>query len=263
VPSARWHRALVRRFAAASSCRGLVAISEALRRDLVAEQLVPEHAPLVVAHDACAAAFGRAPRAELATPPRIGYVGNLYHGRGVELVTELARRMPACRFELIGGSEADLARIRGLGQPANVVLHGFVPPARLADMYAELDILLLPYPRSGVRGPTSGSDTSRWASPMKMFEYMASGVPMVASDLPVLGEVLGDGVNTLIAPADDAGAWQRALERLLGDPALRLRLATQAQQELRRDYTWQARAERIMRELGLEPPAQPFGAKAG
>ncbi|TMQ17607.1 MAG: glycosyltransferase family 4 protein [Deltaproteobacteria bacterium] len=250
VPAGGWQRVL-RRFAAAPACRGLVAISEALRRDLDAAGLL--RVPVVVAHDACDAALGRPPRGELGAPPRIGYVGNLYRGRGVELVLALAGRMPRCRFELVGGSEADLARIRGDGVPANVVLHGFVPPARLAEFYAGFDVLLLPHPRSGVRGATGGADISRWTSPMKMFEYMASGAPIVASDLPVLGEVLGDGVNALIAPAGDAAAWQQAIERLLGDAALRVRLATRAQADLRRDHTWAARAERVLRGLGLEP----------
>src|SRR5207302_150909 len=126
--------------------------------------------PHVVAHDSCDAAFGRAPRAELGAPPRLGYVGNLYRGRGVELVFELARRMPACRFELVGGNDADLARVRGEGVPDNVVLHGFVPPARLSARYAQLDVLLMPFPRQGIRA-MGASDTSRWCSPMKMFEY--------------------------------------------------------------------------------------------
>jgi glycosyltransferase involved in cell wall biosynthesis len=264
LPPVRWQRELLRRFTAAAACRGVVAISEALQRDLAAERLVPAQLPSAVAHDACRAAFGRPPRASLGAPPRIGYVGNLYRGRGVELVIELAHRMPGCRFELIGGSEADLARIRDAGLPGNAVLHGFVPPARLAQAYAGLDILLLPHPRSGVRGATAASDISRWTSPMKMFEYMASGVPMIASDLPVLGEVLRDGENALIAPAGDAAAWQRSLERLLEDAALRLRIATEAQQALRKDYTWDARAERVMRELGLEPaPHQPRDVRAG
>jgi glycosyltransferase involved in cell wall biosynthesis len=262
VPLPRWQRALMRWVVAAPSCRGVVAISEALRRDLGAEGLVPARVPTVVAHDSCDAAFGGAPRTALGAPPRIGYVGNLYRGRGVELVTTLARRMPACRFELIGGSEADLARIRGEGLPGNVVLHGFVPPAQLAERYAGLDVLLLPHPRSGVRGATGASDISRWTSPMKMFEYMASGVPMIASDLPVLGEVLADGVNALIAPAEDAPAWQRAIERLLEDAALRVGIATRAQHDLRRDHTWQARAERVMHGLGLEPAAEPARREA-
>jgi glycosyltransferase involved in cell wall biosynthesis len=260
VPSAPWQRALLRRFVAAPSCRGVVAISEALREDLAREGLVPATVATVVAHDACDAAFGRAPRAELAAPPRVGYVGNLYRGRGVELVLELARRMPACRFELICGNDADLARVRALGIDLgvgdNLVLHGFVPPARLGELYAGLDVVLMPFPREGVRA-MGASDTSRWCSPMKMFEYMASGVPMVSSDLPVLGEVLADGVNALIAPAGDAAAWQAAIERLLGDAALRVRLATRAQQDLRREHTWTARAERVMVGLRLESPSAP------
>ena len=260
LPAAPWQRAVMRRVLAAPACRGVVAISEALRRDVAAAGLVPARVPAVVAHDSCDAAFGRAPRAALGTPPRIGYVGNLYPGRGIELVTDLARRMPGCRFELVGGSERDLARLRGDGLGANVVLHGFVPPARLAEVYAGLDVLLLPHPRSGVRGATGGSDISRWTSPMKMFEYMASGVPMVASDLPVLGEVLADGVNALIAAAGDVAAWQRTIERVLGDAGLRVRVAARAQDDLRRDYTWQARARRVMEGLGLE--AQLPGAPA-
>jgi glycosyltransferase involved in cell wall biosynthesis len=96
-----------------------------------------------------------------------------------------------------------------------------------------------------------------------MFEYMASGVPMVASDLPVLQEVLVDGDNALIAPAGDAAAWQAAIERLLGDAALRTRLAARAQDDLRREHTWAARAERVMTGLGLEPagPATARGSR--
>lgn len=253
VHDERWQRALMRRFVRSRTCRGVIAISEALRADLAADDLLPRHAPVVVAHDSCEAAFGRAPREALASPPRIGYVGNLYRGRGIELVIELARRMPDCQFELVGGSEADIARIRGERPPANIVLHGFVAPAMLAEVYAGMDVMLMPHPHSGVVGATGKSDISRWTSPMKMFEYMASGVPMIASDLPVLGEVLGHGVNAVIARAGDADAWQQALTRLLADPALRVKIATRAQQDLRRDYTWQARAARVMIGLGLEP----------
>jgi glycosyltransferase involved in cell wall biosynthesis len=254
VPTRPWQRALLRRTISSRACRGVVSISEALRRDLLDEGIVPASAPHVVAHDACdPARIGRAPRAAISTPPRIGYVGNLYRGRGVELIVELARRMPDRRFELVGGSDDDVARVRADGVPANLVLHGFVAPARLGEVYAALDMLLMPFPREGVRA-IGGSDTSRWCSPMKMFEYMASGVPMISSDLPVLGEVLHDGENALVAPAADAAAWQAAIERLCADPALRVRLATRAQEDLRRDYTWSARAARVMQGLGLEDP---------
>src|SRR5882724_6090839 len=82
VPQHPRLRALTRRIAHHRALRGLVVISDALRRDLVAAELVPRHAPVVVAHDAAdPPASGMRPL-DLARPrgprPRIGYVGNLY-----------------------------------------------------------------------------------------------------------------------------------------------------------------------------------------
>jgi glycosyltransferase involved in cell wall biosynthesis len=253
VPPGPRLRALIRRIAGHASLRGLVVISEALRRDLIAEQLVPRTAPIVVAHDAADPPGPVAVAAAVSTPrarrPRIGYVGNLYRGRGVELIVEVAARLPAYDFELIGGSEADLATWRARALPPNVVLAGFVRPADLGERYRDLDVVLMPYARSGVGVASGASDTSRWCSPMKMFEYMATGVPIVSSDLPVLGEVLRHDHNALIAPAGDAGAWQHAIERLVTDPALARRIAHQAHADLVRHHTWDSRVRTIFAEL--------------
>jgi glycosyltransferase involved in cell wall biosynthesis len=262
MPTHPLHVAAWRRFVSRPSFRGLVAISDALRRDIVAAGLAPPAAPVVVAHDAASVGLGRAPRRALGAPPRIGYVGSLYPGRGVEIVLDLARRMPDVCFDVVGGSERDLARWKAMAMPANLQLHGFQPPARLATFYATFDVVLLPHPRHGVTGATGTEDISRWTSPMKMFEYMASGVPLIASDLPVLQEVLTDGQNAVIAPAGDAAAWEQALRRLLGDDELRVRLATAAQRDLQREYTWDARSRSVLTGLGYEAPAAGSAAAA-
>ena len=242
-------RALVRWIVRHRSLRGLVAVSEALRRDLVADALVPSRAPVIVAHDA-ADTPGPVTLASGATGrPRVGYVGNLYPGRGIELILELAARLPGLDFELVGGSERDLALWRARGLPPNATLAGFVRPAELAERYRRFSVVLMPYPRSGIAVASGPHDTSRWCSPMKMFEYMAAGVPIVSSDLPVLGEVLRHERNALIAPADDVAAWQGAVERLVGDPALARRLAQQAHADLVRDHTWDTRVRRIFDQL--------------
>ncbi len=249
IPAAPLLRRLWRSLAASPRLRRLVVISQALARDVAAAGLAPRHGSLVIAHDAAEAPPAEPARRPAGQPPRIGYVGSLYPGRGIELIVELARRMPALRFELVGGTEADLARWRPQ-VPANVTLHGFVPPGQLAARYAELDILLMPYAHTGVGGPLAATDTSRWCSPMKMFEYMASGAPIIASDLPVLGEVLLDEHNALIAPAGEVAAWQRAIERLVAEPETRQWLAGNALRDLRRHYTWDARVERVLANLG-------------
>jgi glycosyltransferase involved in cell wall biosynthesis len=207
---------------------------------------------VIVAHSPANAIPGATPRVVPGTPVRVGYIGSMYPGRGVDLVIRLAAKMPAHRFELVGGSEDELARLRGEVRSANVTFHGFLPPAKLPALTRELDVLLMPYPHAGVHGPTRRLDTARYCSPMKMFEYMASGVPIVASDLPVLGEVLVDGDNALIAPFSDELAWQRAIERLVAERGLRERLATRALADLAR-FTPQARVTQILRELAISP----------
>jgi glycosyltransferase involved in cell wall biosynthesis len=244
IPDGPRLRALVRRVARHRRLRGVVVISEALRLDLVAADLAPTRAPIVVAHDA-ADPPAAAPRRSRAGRPRIGYVGNLYAGRGIELIVDVAGRMPDCDFELIGGSEKDLAVWRAKALPGNVALAGFVRPAELAARYAAFDVLLMPYPRSGIGVASGKSDTYRWCSPMKMFEYMATGAPIVSSDLPVLGEVLRHDHNALIAPADAPASWQHAIRRLVDDPELARRLADQAFADLVRDHTWDARVRQI------------------
>lgn len=188
----------------------------------------------------------------MTTPPngpqravRLGYVGHLYAGRGIEILFAIAEALPGVELHLIGGSEIDLARWRRQPTPANLRLHGFVAPARLAALYGELDILLMPYQRR-VAVAGGRSETSGWMSPLKLFEYMAAGRAIVASDLPVLREVLEDGHNALLVAPEDPEAWLAAVRQLLDDPALRRRLGETARRRHGESYTWDARARAVV-----------------
>ncbi len=254
IPAGRWRQHLLRRILAAPSTVGLVAISQALANDLTAAKLVPRGRPVVVAHDAADIPDVDAGARTDSDPdrPRIGYDRSLYPGRGVDVVIELARRFPDLPFEVIGGTAPDLARWRSQHLPPNLDMVGFVPPGKLPGRYRRLDVLLMPYPREGIRGPTASGDTSRWCSPMKMFEYMAAGAAVVSSDLPVLQEVLRHEHNALIVAASDLEAWAKAIERLRADPSLRGRLGGQALADLRANHTWPARAAMILQEMGRQ-----------
>jgi glycosyltransferase involved in cell wall biosynthesis len=108
-----------------------------------------------------------------------------------------------------------------------------------------MDVLLMPYQKSVSIG-VARQDTARWMSPMKMFEYMASGVPLVSSDLPVLREVLEEGRNALLVAPSDPQAWVAAVDRLAVDAGFAAHLGATAHANYREHHTWAARARRLL-----------------
>jgi glycosyltransferase involved in cell wall biosynthesis len=247
VPSGGLQRRMMRALTASAHLSRIVAISRSLAGDLLSAGLGVDEARLLVAHDAATPQSHHA-AVRLGPGPHIGYVGNLYPGKGAELVVAVARRLPEYRFHIVGGTPADLRR-RGLSDlPANLELHGFVPPGALAGLYAAFDVLLLP-PQRLVVGATGRTDISRWMSPLKVFEYMAARRPIVASDLPVLQEVLVDRKNALLVPPDDVDAWVESIRMLIERPDLARDLATAAFDGFMREHTYRARAARVLEGL--------------
>ena len=234
------HKALLRRLLARGA--GFVVITEALKRRYMADFAL-ESARITVAHDAAVlpTQIPKTPEG----PFTVGYVGNLYPGKGMEVMLEIARLMPDTPFEIVGGRSEDLASWRSLGIPANMQLRGQVPHGALQAYFDRMSVLLLPL-QHRVSPDGGGADIAAWTSPMKMFEYMAQGRPIVASDLPVLGEVLRDGETALIAPAAAPEAWVDAITRLRMNPALASRLGAAGRAKLEADHTWAARAAEII-----------------
>ncbi|MEM7049136.1 MAG: glycosyltransferase family 4 protein [Acidobacteriota bacterium] len=248
----RWHRELF----ASPHLERLVVISQALAERFEGLGLLPPADRLLVAHDAADPMAVAEPRTPPWNEPQIGYIGHLYPGRGVEVIVALAERLPQCSFHLVGGRREDVERWRATTALPNLTFHGFVAPGELADHYGRFDILLMPYQRKV--GVASGkTDTSGWMSPMKMFEYLATGRPIVSSDLPVLREVLRDEDNALLVAPEDVDGWAQAIQRLLDDGPLARRLGEQGERDFRDHYTWDARARAVLDGLGSSAAESP------
>jgi glycosyltransferase involved in cell wall biosynthesis len=177
--------------------------------------------------------------------PTTGYTGHLYAGRGTALLVELARRLPQVQFLWVGGREAEVqqwrTRLKAEGL-SNIHLTGFVDNSQLPLYQAAADVLLMPYERM-IAG-SSGGNSAAYASPMKMFEYMACRRPILSSDLAVIREVLSDA-NAVLLPPENAVAWVDSLSRLLADATLRNAVAERAWQDVQ-SYTWLGRARRAL-----------------
>ena len=241
------HRLAFSMLVRANTFRYLVVISRALADDVVA--LYPRLAGRVrVAHDGADPVVNQDRRTVFGPGSavlRAGYIGNIYPGRGLELLEAIARRLAWLDLHVVGRWDAKLETGgRDPSLPANIRLHGFLPYADAERVRTACDVLLAPYQRQ-VR-THGGSDTSRWMSPLKLFEYMAAGKAIVCSDIAVLREVLEHDKTAWLCPPDDIDAWCAALTALRDNAQLRRRLGVAAQEALLRSHTWKSRAAVVL-----------------
>jgi glycosyltransferase involved in cell wall biosynthesis len=227
----------------------LVVISQALRNLYMAGHGVGNK--ILVCHDAAAVPKESAGE-DLPWPPcrdtlQIGYVGNLYRGRGVEIIMECAKRLSQYDFHIVGGGEEDVAFWKARAG-SNTYFHGFVEPSWVHAVHRRCDVLLMPYQRA-IENPHSHLNTVPWMSPLKLFEYMASRRAMIASDLPVLREVLDETMAVLVSP-DSLDEWVDAIRRCEDRPFREL-LAGNAFDAMIEHYTWQKRATKILEHVVL------------
>jgi glycosyltransferase involved in cell wall biosynthesis len=264
-PQGRMGPILFRIFLKGSGARRLVVITRALALELNHELGAPGAPPFVlIAPDGVdMARYAQVPSSEAARqriaklfPEHLlqeeqfvaGYTGNLYQGRGVGLLLDIAAYLPGIKFLIVGGEPQDVNRLRNEVKSRgleNIILTGFVPNADLPDYQAACDVLLMPYQKRVAA--SSGGNIAPYLSPMKLFEYLACGRAILSSDLPVLQEVLNQE-NAVLLPPEEKMAWVDALQGLRADPQRCATLGTQARREAG-IYTWEGRAERIIAEL--------------
>lgn len=179
----------------------------------------------------------------------VGFLGTLkaWHGipHLVDAFDDLSRKEPGCRLLVVGDGpergplEEDL-RARGLHSA--VTLTGAVRPEEVPGLLASMDAAVAPYP----------SRDDFYFSPLKVFEYMAAGLPVAASRIGQIADLIRDGETGILLPPGDPGALSSALLRLSRDPALRARLGKAAREDVLGTFSWAAIAGRILRLAGLE-----------
>ncbi len=168
----------------------------------------------------------------------LGFTGFMREWHGLERVVELIaqHRHDPWHLFLVGDGPARASieqRARDLGVADRVTITGVVGRDHVADYVAAFDVALQP-------------DVVDYASPLKLFEYLALARAVVAPDKPNIREVLTHERNALLFDPDDAAAFTRVIERLACDEGLRRSLAAEARATIERDgYTWDRNAERV------------------
>ena len=169
---------------------------------------------------------------------RIVYAGSFFSWKGVDDLVDAARSLSGFRMRLIGGTPERIAELRARAGNAGAELDfpGHIPHGSVASELARACIAVL---------PNRADPDSAFTSPIKLFEYMAAGCAVVASDLPSLREVLDQDEAAWTGPGDPAGLAS-AIRSLAEDPERARRLGARLREKAR-DYTWAARGARLAR----------------
>jgi glycosyltransferase involved in cell wall biosynthesis len=242
-----WTRWLFKKMLRSPHLQKIVVISQALK-DYYDKQFTTHSIRIEVAHNA-ADDPGSISESNPFIDDRclqVGYTGQLYPGRGIDIIHSLAQLCPWAVFHVLGGSNTDLKywneKVNGID---NLVFHGYISPAEVNRYRHAFDVLLAPYQNSvSVFG--GGGNNAKWMSPLKLFEYMATGKAILCSDLPVLHEILTNEETALFCPPENAERWGIALNRLRKDKNLRQLLGQKARRTFLQKYTWTARARKVL-----------------
>jgi len=168
-----------------------------------------------------------------------------YHGsffshnwKGVDILLESAKYFPNNHLlVLVGGSAREIDRAKKMYPAENILFVGHQPYREMPYYLRAADIMVL---------PNKGGDkiSEEYTSPMKLFEYMASGNPIVASGLPSIREILNENNSVLVEP-NDGRSLAAGVNSLSESSDLAQRIASQAFVDVQ-GYTWDARAKRII-----------------
>lgn len=168
------------------------------------------------------------------------YTGHLFSWKGVKILALAMKNFKddlLCYF--VGGFEKDIIRFKNFikkNNIRNIIIVGHVPPILVPKYQIAADVLVLPNLRGG---------KSRFTSPLKLFEYMASKKPIVASDIPPLREVLTEKNSILIEPKNPE-ALSRGIKLAIRDKKLAEKLSRNAFHDVKK-YDWSNRAKNIIR----------------
>ena len=241
-------RGVLQRFLLCSDRVTIIVITHALR-DMIAQKAENILRRTFVCPDAAKAGLPLIARGVNTGnyPLVFGYFGSLLNGRGVEVIVEMARELDDCLFLIFGPTQQNKDFVGRVSGAHNIRVNGYLPHKKVHAAMSGCDVLLMPYQHEVSIG-LRGSDTSKIMSPMKMFEYMATGRAIISSNLPVLREVLRHEENCLLAEPHRTDSWIDLANRLR-DERLRLELGGVARREYEQLYNWNARAAKLTRLL--------------
>lgn len=223
----------------------IICISAGLKEHLSSKWHIEDNKLSVLACAADVDAFGPGHNPELirqglglTTEPVIMWVGGFFPWHDLDLLLDsfalVLQRHPRTKLVLVGEGQTRPSvaqKVQKNGLQQSVIMTGAIPHSDVPGMLSIADIAVVPAAPVSASGGGTGT-------PLKLFEYMAAGKPIVATDLNQAAEVIRNGHSGLLVEAGNVNTFADAILKLLNDPSERARLGRNAQQQANDLYSW-------------------------
>lgn len=195
----------------------------------------------IILHDACELRdfYKKKPSKVI---KNIYYIGSFYKGRGIDLIEKLAFKMKYLNFYAYG------MRDEKKKSTGNLKFFKIVSYSKVGKILKKADLLLMPYQsKISINSKNFDDEISKFISPLKMFEYLATGIPIISSNIKVLREKLTHNQNCLlINNFENVNDWIVAINKLKNNFYLRKKIYSGAIKTASKN-TWRIRAKNIIK----------------
>ena len=169
------------------------------------------------------------------------YVGSFYKGKGIELIFKLAEKFEKFNFNIYGDPLGNIKNI-----PKNIKIYGYINYEKVPNVLIKSDILLLP--NADLQFGRGNINIANYNSPLKMFDYLASGKIILASKRKGICEVLKHNYNSIIVNKYELESWMYEINKIMNKKYNLIKLRNNSLKTARK-HTWDKRVDRILNEI--------------
>ena len=175
---------------------------------------------------------------------KIGYFGLLNNSRGFNFICKLSKIDNLNKYYIYGGSNKFIQNKKKKINNKNLFLNSYKPYSKIKNLMKEMDILILPYEKNVTAGGNFG-DISKHTSPMKLFDYLASGKVIIASSLMVLKEVLKPKKNCIFIDSLNIFVWKNEILKLKNN-INKMHIISKNNYYLSKHFTYKKRVKKLL-----------------
>ena len=180
----------------------------------------------------------------------IGYYGSLDETKGVKFIMKLSKLDLKNKYYIYGGDKNHVYKLNAIKKNLNLKIYPYIPYSRVQKELKKMDILLMPSDKNLLKSTGGVGNIAKYTSPLKLFDYLASGKLIIASDLKVFKEVVQNNINCIIIKNLNLYIWHKKIKNLKKN-LLKINKIKINAFNLSKNYTYDKRAKKILENINL------------